>query len=198
MTNWLKITAPYAEKCSDIKGVDGARDVIAKIGQFIDFNKILALRFLWRPTPRPTSTKMSIWVPFVGSKKGRGSSAPWQEQSLTLAPFVSGLMTLSLVGCQTADLDPRPADGMRPIVGMTVAEFSRYTGLVPSDEYDAEEEHVFVVTWRADMLAVRGELSAPAAANTISCRLLLVARPMDNSRGGSRWRIEETRWVGAC
>lgn len=87
---------------------------------------------------------------------------------------------------------------MRPIVGMTMAEFSRYTGLVPSDEYDAEEGHVFVVTWRADMLAVRGELSAPAAANTISCRLMLVARPMDNSRGGSRWRIEETRWVGAC
>lgn len=29
MTNWLKNTAPYAEKSSDIKGVDGARDVIA-------------------------------------------------------------------------------------------------------------------------------------------------------------------------
>ncbi|UOK71478.1 hypothetical protein [Ancylobacter polymorphus] len=89
-----------------------------------------------------------------------------------------------------------PISDMRPIAGMTVAEFSRYTGLVPSDEYDIEGGRVFVLPLN-DGAGPKLESGSLPTAPTV-CRLLLAARRVAQGENASSWRIEEVRRSGLC
>lgn len=105
-------------------------------------------------------------------------------------------LTTSLAGCQTAQLEHQPPDRMRPIVGMTVTELSRYTGLVPSDEYDIEGGRVFVLPLNDGAGSKLESGSAPTA--PVVCQLLLAARRVAEGENASSWRIEEVGRSGLC
>ncbi|TCK30620.1 hypothetical protein EV667_0715 [Ancylobacter aquaticus] len=113
-------------------------------------------------------------------------------------PSTFVILTMSLAGCQTAQLEHQPADHMRPIVGMTMAEFSRYTGLTPVDQYDIEGGRLFVLLGQKDIIAVPGRFGAPGLASAATCRILLVARPIGDASGASNLRIDGVQWIGEC
>lgn len=111
-------------------------------------------------------------------------------------PSTFVILTMSLAGCQTTQLEHRPADHMRPIVGMTIAEFSRYTGLTPSEEYDIEGGRVFVLSLSDGAGPKLESGSAPTAPGV--CQLLLAARRVAHGESASSWRIEEVSRSGLC
>lgn len=85
---------------------------------------------------------------------------------------------------------------MYPIVGMTMAEFSRYTGLTPVDEYGIEGGRVFVLSLNDRAGPPRESDSAPTAPAV--CQLLLAARRVAQGENASSWRIEDVSRSGQC
>ncbi|MDQ0513057.1 hypothetical protein [Ancylobacter amanitiformis] len=107
------------------------------------------------------------------------------------------ITALSAAGCQNvSEFENHPPDRMRPIVGMTMAEFSRYTGLTPVDQYDIEGGRVFVLPLNDRAGPPRESGSARMAPDV--CQLLLAARRVAQGENASSWRIEEVERSGLC
>lgn len=72
-----------------------------------------------------------------------------------------------LAGYQSAsDVQQEQEQRMGAVIGMTMAEFSGATGLMPSNAYDVDGGRIFVVLGRTVTLAIPSNYSAPAVANT--------------------------------
>ncbi len=92
-------------------------------------------------------------------------------------------------GCQTDDRETR----LRSHLDRTMADFSRDTGLVPSDKYDTANGRVFVVNGPAMPVAV-----APGVAVSGGCRMLIETVPTSTRGGADDWQITRITANGPC
>ncbi len=113
--------------------------------------------------------------------------------------YVAMIALTLLAGCQTAtQVQEAEEAGMRSVVGLTVAEFSARTGLVPSDFYPTGSGRVFVVLGRSVTLVTPGSYGAPTVANTQTCRILLSTMPAGDGGTAENWRIVGVNYSGPC
>jgi hypothetical protein len=100
------------------------------------------------------------------------------------------LIALSLAGCAVAD--DRYAR-LKPYIGRTMADFSRDTGLLPSDKFDTAKGRVFVVNGPVMVVAV-----SPGIAVAGGCKMQ-VETVADNPSGlADSWRIVRIDATGPC
>lgn len=102
---------------------------------------------------------------------------------------VPALLAL-LCGCQTTD--SRVAR-LQPHIGRTMADFSRDTGLVPSDMYNTAEGRVFVVNGPAIGVAV-----SPGVVVSGGCRMLIETIATTTRSTADAWRITSITANGPC
>lgn len=98
------------------------------------------------------------------------------------------LLAIALSGCVTDDRQAR----LKPYMGRTMADFSRSTGLVPSDSYAIAGGKAFVVNGPALAVAV------PGAIATGGCRMLIDTIAVSPRGTADDWRITEINATGPC
>lgn len=107
-------------------------------------------------------------------------------RALRIVPILLPL----LGGCQTTD---DRSTRLQTHVGRTMAEFSRDTGLVPSDMYNTADGRVFVVNGPAFGVAV-----APAVVVSGGCRLLIETAAVSAHSTADAWQITAITANGPC
>lgn len=99
------------------------------------------------------------------------------------------LLALVLSGCVTDDRYAR----LKPYIGRTVADFSRDTGLVPSDSYDTAQGRTFIVNGPVIAVAV-----SPGVAVAGGCKMQLETVATGTRRTADDWRIVSIDARGPC
>jgi len=94
-----------------------------------------------------------------------------------------------LVGCQTDDRYAR----LKPHIGRTMADFSRDTGLAPSDSYNTAEGRVFVVNGPTLAIAV-----APGVVASGGCKMQIETVAVGTQSTADNWRITAINANGPC
>ena len=112
------------------------------------------------------------------------------ERVIGRALRTAPILLLVLGGCRTTD---DRSMRLQSHIGRTMAEFSRDTGLVPSDIYNTADGRVFVVNGPAIGIAV-----APGAVLFGGCRLLIETIAMSSQSTADAWRITAITANGPC
>lgn len=86
---------------------------------------------------------------------------------------------------------------LRPLVGLTMAEFTRQTGLTPVDAYDANGLRYFTVFGNPVTMTYPGRFGAPSVTTTNVCKLLLETTRAKGT-GAAAWRISSLTFWGPC
>lgn len=103
--------------------------------------------------------------------------------------FLAVVTALFLAGCVTDDRQAR----LKPHIGRTMADFSRDTGMTPSDSYNTASGRVFVVNGPAMTVAV-----APGVAVAGGCKMLIETTAIGTQSTADNWRIASIDAHGPC
>jgi hypothetical protein len=96
---------------------------------------------------------------------------------------------LFLASCQTDDRFER----LHPYIGTSMADFSRSTGMVPSDTYDTAGGRTFVVNGAPIAVAV-----SPGVTVAGGCRMLVDTILVSKTHTADDWRIVAINATGPC
>jgi hypothetical protein len=107
--------------------------------------------------------------------------------------------SLLLAGCQTAaDVQASEDLQMRKVIGLTMAQFTARTGLVPRDMMPTATGRTFVVEGRTVTLVTPGAYGAPTVAASQTCRILLDTFRIADQVSADSWAIKDVTWSGPC
>lgn len=107
-----------------------------------------------------------------------------------MAKPVALLIPLLFVGCVTTD--DRYAR-LKPYIGQSMADFSRATGLTPSDMYNTADGRTFVVNGPTTTVTV-----SPGVAVNGGCKMLIETTATNKSGSADDWRIVAINATGPC
>lgn len=102
-------------------------------------------------------------------------------------------------GCRTtAELEAERDAEFRSLVGGTMTDFSRRTGLTPSEMYPTNSGRTFVVYGPASTIVVPGSGFVPTVAAHRQCKILVDTIAADDKGTADSWRVTQVTRSEAC
>jgi hypothetical protein len=103
---------------------------------------------------------------------------------------VAVALCLAAAGCTTnAEIAAQRDAEFQSLVGGTMADFMRRTGLTPTDMYPTSSGRTFVVNGPASTIVVPGSYGVPTIAAQRQCRMLIDTETTDGKGTADSWRV---------
>lgn len=129
----------------------------------------------------------------------RGISHIGVPHKARLAASAALVIAVIAGGCRTAEeaLAEREAE-FQTLVGVTMADFMRRTGLTPTDMYPTSAGRTFVVNGPIRTIVLQGSYGVPTVAAQNQCRMMVETEAIDGRGAADSWRVTRITRNGAC
>lgn len=97
---------------------------------------------------------------------------------------------MAAAGCTTnAEIAAQREAQFQSLVGGTMADFIRRTGLTPTDMYPTSSGRTFIVNGPASTIVIPGSYGVPTVAAQRQCRMLIDTVAIDGKGLADTWRV---------